>query len=142
MPAGLRNAPAVFQSLMDLVLRGIQFKYVMVYIDDICIYSRTFVEHLDHLTEVFSQIRKAKLKLHPKKCKFAVQEVHYLGHAYPLRASNQIPTRLKQYNLILHQQRSKHLGLSGYDRLLPNLSRDSASLPDRCMTSLKRIGIH
>ena len=49
MPQGMRNAPAVFQSLMDLVFWGIQFKYVMVYIDDICIFSATFKQHLQHL---------------------------------------------------------------------------------------------
>jgi len=80
MPQGTRNSPVVFQSLMDRVLRGIQFKYVMVYIDDICIFSSTFEEHLNHIREVLTRIRKAKLKLHPKKCKFALREVHYLGH--------------------------------------------------------------
>jgi len=80
MPQGMRNSPAIFQNLMDKILRGIQFKYVMVYIDDICIFSATFEDHLKHIEEVLIRIRNAKLKLHPKKCKFAVQEVHYLGH--------------------------------------------------------------
>ena len=80
MPQGMGNAPVVFQSLMDLVLKGIQFKYIMVYIDNICIFSSTFDQHLQHLEEVFCTLWQAKLKLHPRKCKFAVQEVHYLGH--------------------------------------------------------------
>ena len=80
MPQGMRNSPAVFQSLMDRVLRGIQFKYAMVYIDDLCIFSATFEEHLVHIEDVFTRLKAAKLKLHPKKCKFAVDKVHYLGH--------------------------------------------------------------
>ena len=65
---------------MDLVLKGIQFKYVMVYIDDICILPNSFEDHLVHLQEIFTLLWQAKLKIHPKKCKFAVKEMHYLGH--------------------------------------------------------------
>ncbi len=120
MPQGMRNAPAVFQSLMDLVLRGIQFKYVMVYIDDICIFSSSFEKHLDHLRDVFMRLRHANLKLHPKKCKFAVQEVHYLGHILtpdgikpnPDKVSGiksyPTPTKLKQLR--------SFLGMIGYYR--------------------------
>jgi hypothetical protein len=49
MPFSLFNAPATFQRLMDEVFRGILWKFVMVYLDDIIIYSKSFEEHLEHL---------------------------------------------------------------------------------------------
>ena len=120
MPQGMRNAPVVFQSLMDLVLRGIQFKYVMVYIDDICIFSSSFEQHLAHLREVFSRLRRANLKLHPKKCKFAVQEVNYLGHVLSPQGIQPNPDKVKAIISFptpskLKQLRS-FLGMIGYYR--------------------------
>src|SRR5579859_7156097 len=80
MPFGLYNAPAIFQRIMDQVLQELKDKYVLVYLDDVIIYSKTFHEHLIHLKEVFSQIRKAKLRLKAKKCHFAAIELPFLGH--------------------------------------------------------------
>jgi len=56
LPQGLSNSPATFQNLMDLVLRGVQFRFVMSYIDDIIIYSSTFEQHLDHLKQVLDRL--------------------------------------------------------------------------------------
>src|SRR5256885_17023317 len=67
MPFGLCNAPATFQRLMDTVLRDILWQFVVVYIDDINIGSKTFKEHLQHLEQVFSWLEKAGLKLSPEK---------------------------------------------------------------------------
>ena len=74
MPQGIKNAPMIFQNLIDSLLRNIQYKIVMAYIDDVCVFSPTFEKHLEDLREVFSRFRDAKLKFHPKKCKFAVQK--------------------------------------------------------------------
>ena len=120
MPQGMRNAPVVFQSLMDLVLRGIQFKYVMVYIDDICIFSNTFEQHLAHLEEVFTRLRSANLKLHPKKCKFAVQEVTYLGHVLSPEGIKPNPDKVKAIASFPTPTKMKQLrsflGMIGYYR--------------------------
>ena len=62
MPFGLCNAPATFQRLMDRVYNGIAWKFVVVYLDDTIVYSRTFDEHLEHLQKVFTRIRKAGLQ--------------------------------------------------------------------------------
>ena len=70
MPFKLCNAPAMFQRLMDTVLRDILWQYVVVYIDDINIGSKTFDEHLAHLEQVFMRLEKARLKLSPEKCFF------------------------------------------------------------------------
>ena len=61
MPFGLCNAPVTFQRLMDRIYKDIAWKFVVVYLDDTIIYSRTFEDHLKHLREVFMRIRKARL---------------------------------------------------------------------------------
>ncbi|MCG8044300.1 MAG: DDE-type integrase/transposase/recombinase [Candidatus Thiodiazotropha taylori] len=80
MPFGLRNAPMSFQMLMSQVLKGLNWKFVLCYIDDILVFSSNFKEHLKHLNEVFQRLREAKLTLKPSKCSFAVEKVVYLGH--------------------------------------------------------------
>lgn len=80
MPFGLCNAPATFQRLMDEVLHDELWKFVVVYLDDLNIYSRTFDEHLQHLRKIFDRLRDAGLKLNPEKCKFASTELAFLGH--------------------------------------------------------------
>ena len=80
MPMGLTNAPATFQRMMELILRGLPWHICMVYLDDILIYSRSFEEHLQHLEEVLSRIQRAGLKLNQRKCHFARDHVVFLGH--------------------------------------------------------------
>ena len=79
MPFGLTNAPSTFQRLMETVLRGLQWKICLVYIDDIIIFSPTFEQHLQHLVTVFDRLRAAGLKLKPSKCRFGCHTVPYLG---------------------------------------------------------------
>ena len=66
----LCNVPAIFQQLMDQVYRGIAWKFVVVYLDNTNIFSKTFEEHLEHLKIVFRRIRDAGLKLNIEKCNF------------------------------------------------------------------------
>ena len=80
MPFGLCNAPSTFQRLMERVLQGLVWKTVVVYLDDVIIYSRTPAEHLGHLQEVLERFREHKLKLKPRKCELFKKEVKYLGH--------------------------------------------------------------
>ena len=80
LPFGLKNAPMAFSMVMNEVLRGINWKYSLVYIDDIIIFSRSFQEHIDHLDQVFQRLTDANLKLQPAKCLFALPKVPYLGH--------------------------------------------------------------
>jgi hypothetical protein len=70
MPFGLCNVSATFQRLMNYIYKGIAYKYVIVYLDDTNIFSKTFNNHLKHLREVFTRIRKAGLKLNLEKCNF------------------------------------------------------------------------
>ena len=84
MPFGLKNAPAVFQRLMQRVLMGLNPVdgpgFVSVYLDDILVFSETFEEHLEHLRQVIERLSGAGLKLKPSKCHSIYQRVEYLGH--------------------------------------------------------------
>ncbi|CAJ0630411.1 5188_t:CDS:2, partial [Entrophospora sp. SA101] len=80
MPFGLTNAPASFQRLMNKVLSKEIGRFVVVYLDDINIYSKSFEEHLEHLEIVFSRLRRAGLKLGKDKCSFAKTQLEFLGH--------------------------------------------------------------
>src|SRR5271169_1506102 len=80
MPFGLTNAPATFQTLMNQILRQFIDKFVLVYLDDILIYSNSAEEHREHLKLVLEALRNAKLYLKPKKCVFDQPEVQFCGH--------------------------------------------------------------
>ena len=80
MPFGLCNAPGTFQRLMERVLCGLLGRCVLVYLDDIIVYSRTPAEHVDHLGQVLQRIQEHGLKLRPKKCALFQEEVCHLGH--------------------------------------------------------------
>ncbi|MEL7181406.1 MAG: reverse transcriptase domain-containing protein, partial [Pseudomonadota bacterium] len=80
MPFGLSNAPGTFQRLMNELFKTELHKYVLIFLDDILIYSPTLEEHADHVRRVMLTLRAANLKLKPKKCKFFQPQVEYLGH--------------------------------------------------------------
>ena len=98
MPFGLKNAPAVFQRLMQRVLMGLNLDngpdFVSVYIDDVLVFSRTFEEHLKHLKLVIQRLRDAGLKLKPSKCHFICQSVKYLGHLITPEGIHPNPDRI------------------------------------------------
>ena len=79
MPFGLTNAPATCQELMNNVLRAHLDIFVIVYLDDILIYSNTLEEHIEHVQTVLTCLKNAGLLLDPKKCFFHRDEVEFLG---------------------------------------------------------------
>ncbi|GBG86047.1 hypothetical protein CBR_g40948 [Chara braunii] len=80
MPFGLTNAPATFQAAMTNEFRAMLDPFVLVYLDDILVYSRSLEDHLGHLRRVLETLRRAKYKANPYKCEFVRQELEYLGH--------------------------------------------------------------
>ncbi|XP_044158409.1 uncharacterized protein LOC122944239, partial [Bufo gargarizans] len=80
MPFGLCNAPGTFQRLMERCLGHKNFETVLLYLDDVIVYSKTYEDHLKHLAEVFEILVKYGLKVKPSKCHLLKPAVKYLGH--------------------------------------------------------------
>ena len=78
MPFSLTNAPAIFCTLMNKIFHPFLDKFVVVYLDDIVIYSNTLEEHVDHLKKVFRLLRQNELYVKKEKCSFALGEVGFL----------------------------------------------------------------
>ncbi|CAG2189252.1 Retrovirus-related Pol polyprotein from transposon 17.6,Retrovirus-related Pol polyprotein from transposon opus,Retrovirus-related Pol polyprotein from transposon 297 [Mytilus edulis] len=120
MPFGLKNAPISFQQLMSNVLRGLNWQFVLVYVDDILVFSRSFEEHLSHLEQVFTCLRDANLTLKPSKCVFAAKEVKYLGHIISKEGIKVDPEKTKAISTFPVPTRQKQvrsfLGMCNYYR--------------------------
>ena len=120
LPFGLMNSPMAFSAVLSEVLHNISYKFALTYIDDCLIFSKSFDEHLIHLSQVFDRFRQANLPLKPSKCHFAAQEVKYLGHRFTqegigvdtdkIKAVVDFPTPKNQTDV------RAFLGLSGYYR--------------------------
>ncbi|GBG79965.1 hypothetical protein CBR_g30227 [Chara braunii] len=80
MPFGLRNAPGTFQHAMNRIFHDYLDKFVVVYLDDILIFSKTVEEHVAHLDKVLSLLRQHKFKINGEKCEFGRTRILYLGH--------------------------------------------------------------
>ena len=80
MPFGLCNSPATFQRLMMTIFRSELLEQVLIFLDDVLIFSENFKDHLIRLRLVLSKLRQHKLKIEPSKCHLFKTEVAYLGH--------------------------------------------------------------
>ncbi|GBG68112.1 hypothetical protein CBR_g2663 [Chara braunii] len=80
MPFGLCNAPRTFQHAMNRIFHDYLDKFVVVYLDDILIFSRTVEEHAQHVDKVLSLLRRHKYKINAEKCEFGHTRILYLGH--------------------------------------------------------------
>ena len=93
MPFGLINAGATLQREMDIAFRGLIGQFVIIYLDDITVFSRNKADHLTHLRRVFERCRKYGISLNPKKSIFAVTEGKLLGFVVSKQGINIDPER-------------------------------------------------
>lgn len=134
MPFGLQGAPATFQRMMDRVTNGLE-DFAAAYIDDVVIHSTTWEEHVDHIRQVLSRLRKAGLTVKPRKCQFAMAQCVYLGH---IVGNGEVrPEKSKVDSITSFQTpRTKKevrsfLGLTGYYRkFIPDFAAIAAPLSD------------
>ena len=80
MPFGLTNAPAAFMDLMNRVFKDYLDQFVIVFIDDILVYSHSMMEHAEHLRIVLNLLKDKELYAKFKKCEFWLEKVAFLGH--------------------------------------------------------------
>ncbi|XP_058223143.1 uncharacterized mitochondrial protein AtMg00860-like [Rhododendron vialii] len=118
MPFGLTNAPATFMDLMNRIFRTYLDRFVVVFVDDILIYSPTEEEHQSHLTIVLELLREHQLSAKLSKCESWLSEVKFLGH---MVSKGGVSIDLGKIETVMNWQRPKNvfeirsfLGLAGY----------------------------
>ncbi len=120
MPFGLQNAPSTFQRLMTCCFGDLNFTHLLIYLDDLIIFSKTFDEHLERLQLVFDRLQRHGLKLKPSKCQLLRKEVQYLGHlvsAEGVRTDPEKISRVKDWARPTNRKEVlQFLGFAGYYR--------------------------
>ena len=95
LPMGLKNAPSVFQAVMNQLFAPLLHKCVCVYLDDLLVYSRTKEEHYKHLRDVFALLRKHSLRIKTSKCEFFKSQLKFLGHILSSDGLNPDPKKVQ-----------------------------------------------
>ncbi|KAL0533445.1 hypothetical protein IC582_030285 [Cucumis melo] len=134
MSFGLTNAPAVFMDLMNRVFREFLDTFVIVFIDDILIYSKTEAEHEEHLRIVLQTLRDNKLYAKFSKCEFWLKQVSFLGHVVSKAGVSVDPAKIEAVTgwtrpSTVSEVRS-FLGLAGYYRRFKLVTAPVLTVPD------------
>lgn len=135
LPFGLTNAPATFMQLMQEIFHPYLDRFVIVYLDDILVYSRSLEEHEEHLRTVVQVLRENKLYAKLNKCAFYRKEIEFLGHV--ISADGVYMEKKKMQDIhewpqpkSVHEVRS-FLGLAGfYRKFIKNFSQISSAMTD------------
>jgi hypothetical protein len=109
MPFGLMNARATFHRAMDIAFIGEKGKFMVIYLDDIIIFSTSDDEHLQHLKQTFEKWRRYGISLNPKKYLFSREEGKLLGYIVSLEGINIDPKRVKAIQKIYIPRNKKSI---------------------------------
>ena len=140
LPMGLKNSPPTFQKVMTDTLKPCR-AFSLVYLDDIIVFSKTYEEHLDHLTHVFTALSDGNFVLNPPKCEILVQQINYLGHTInkhtiqPMKEKVEAILKMKDPHTLTAA--NKFIGaLSWYRKFIPRFA--SAAAPIHSITNLTK----
>ena len=134
MPFGLSGAPSTFQRMMDLLTKDTN-DFAAAYLDDLIIFSDTWEHHMQHLTLILQQLRKANLTVKPQKCQLGMAECVYLGHTVGRGVVRPEMSKVEAIQAFTQPTTKKQvrafLGITGYYRkFIPNYSTLAAPLTD------------
>ena len=135
MPFGLSNAPSTFMRFMNHILKPCIENFVVVYFDDILIYSKNLMEHLEHLRQLFSILREQRLFANLKKCDFYADKIIFLGYVV---TKDRIEMERSKIEVItnwptpssVYDVRSFHGLVSFYRRFIRGFSSIMALVPE------------
>ncbi|CAI7783536.1 unnamed protein product [Closterium sp. NIES-53] len=133
MPFGLTNAPATFQVEMNHILRPLLDECVVVYLDDILIYSKDMKQHVEHLRRVFEILRRERFYVKLSKSEFALKNVQFLGHMVIAQGVHVDPKKIEAVRTWKTPENVKELqqflGFANYyNRFVPNYAKIAAPL--------------
>lgn len=146
MPMGLKNSPSTFQRVMDNLLRGLQNKICLVYLDDIIIFSTSLQEHMNNLKQVFQRLRDSNFKIQMDKSEFLKLETAYLGHIISKDGIKPNPDKIIAIQKFpipkTPTEIKRFLGLIGYYRkFIPDFARITKPMT-HCLKKGSKINIH
>ncbi|CAI7839790.1 unnamed protein product [Closterium sp. NIES-53] len=133
MPFGLTNAPATFQAEMNHILRPLLHECVVVYLDDILVYSRDMKQHIEHLRRVFEILRWEKFYVKLSKSEFALKKVQFLGHMVSAQGVHVDPKKIEAVRTWKTPENVKELqqflGFANYyNRFVPQYAKIATPL--------------
>lgn len=133
LPMGAKISPNVFQEVMDFTLEDVRYKFVVCYIDDLLVYSRTADEHRLHFEEVLKRLKNQGLKLKLEKCFFQQPRVDFLGHSINAKGITPLLSKVEGIERMARPTKPtevrQFLGMVGYYRdFIPHFALHSEPL--------------